>query len=32
LPLVFANRAARRRGSRVKLRSALHADKVFHRG
>jgi len=32
LPFVFANRAMRRRvGSRVKLRSALHADEVFHR-
>src|SRR5207249_4074673 len=33
LPLVFTNQAAGRRlGNRVKLRSALHADKVFHLG
>jgi hypothetical protein len=33
LPLVFANRAARWRfRCCAKLRSALHADKVFHRG
>jgi hypothetical protein len=33
LPFVFANCATRRRfGSRAKLRSALHTDKVFHRG
>jgi hypothetical protein len=32
LPFVFANWAAQRRvRSLVKLRSALHADKVFHR-
>jgi hypothetical protein len=31
LPFVFTNQAAGRRlGSRVKLRSALDADKVFH--
>jgi len=33
LPLVFTGRAARRRrGSRLKLRSALDTDEVFHRG
>jgi hypothetical protein len=33
LPFIFANWTARRRsGGFSKLRSALHADKIFHRG